>query len=86
VDKNSASSKEMLTPDETFVSPEMLIDRKSRFYIIGAALLALFLSALDTLVMGAAIPTIVADLGGLHLFHGLSSHSCNIPADFWQAL
>jgi EmrB/QacA subfamily drug resistance transporter len=40
----------------------------SRFYIIGAALLALFLSALDTLVMGAAIPTIVADLGGLHLY------------------
>lgn len=66
--KKSASSKDMLTPDETFVSPEMLIDRKSRFYIIGAALLALFLSALDTLVMGAAIPTIVADLGGLHLY------------------
>ena len=43
-------------------------DSKSRFYIIAAALLALFLSALDTLIMGAAMPTIVADLGGLHLY------------------
>ena len=66
--KNSAESPKTVTPDETFTSPGMLIDRKSRLYIIGAALLALFLSALDTLVMGAAIPTIVADLGGLHLY------------------
>ena len=41
---------------------------KERFYIIVAALLSLFLSALDTLVMGAAMPTIVAELGGLHLY------------------
>lgn len=46
----------------------MVIDSKSRFYIIVAALLALFLSALDTLIMGAAMPTIVADLGGLQLY------------------
>lgn len=45
-----------------------LIDPKSRFCIIVAALLALFLSALDTLIMGAAMPTIIADLGGLHLY------------------
>ena len=47
---------------------DFLIDSKSRFYIIAAALLALFLSALDTLIMGAAMPTIVADLGGLHMY------------------
>ena len=47
---------------------EILINLKSRFYVIAAALLALFLGALDTLVMGAAMPTIVADLGGLHLY------------------
>ena len=41
---------------------------KGRNLIIGAALLALFLGALDTLVMSAAMPTIVADLGGLHLY------------------
>lgn len=41
---------------------------RSRVYVIAAALLALFLGALDTLVMGAAMPTIVADLGGLHLY------------------
>jgi EmrB/QacA subfamily drug resistance transporter len=36
--------------------------------VIGAALLALFLGALDALVMSAAMPTIVADLGGLPLY------------------
>jgi EmrB/QacA subfamily drug resistance transporter len=42
--------------------------QKSKIYIIVAALLALFLSALDALIMGAAMPTIVADLGGLPLY------------------
>jgi EmrB/QacA subfamily drug resistance transporter len=36
--------------------------------VIGAALLALFLGALDALVMSAAMPTIVSDLGGLQLY------------------
>jgi len=36
--------------------------------IIGAALSALFLGALDALVMSAAMPTIIAELGGLHLY------------------
>ncbi|MBI9085043.1 MAG: MFS transporter [Desulfobacterales bacterium] len=35
---------------------------------MGAALLALFLGAMDALIMSAAMPTIVADLGGLHLY------------------
>ncbi len=47
---------------------ETIIGRKSRYYIIAAALLALFLGALDALVMSAAMPTIIADLGGLHLY------------------
>lgn len=41
---------------------------RERNLIIGAALLALFLGALDALVMSAAMPTIVADLGGLQLY------------------
>jgi len=44
------------------------ISRRTRFYIVGATLLALFLGALDTLVMSAAMPTIVSELGGLHLY------------------
>jgi EmrB/QacA subfamily drug resistance transporter len=40
----------------------------SRKWIIWAALLALFLGALDALVMTAAMPTIIAELGGLHLY------------------
>jgi len=55
------------------ISPEALIGRKNRFYVIAAALLALFLGALDALVMGAAMPTIVADLGGLHLYSWIFS-------------
>jgi EmrB/QacA subfamily drug resistance transporter len=39
-----------------------------RVTVIGSALLALFLGALDALVMSAAMPTIVADLGGLQLY------------------
>ena len=41
---------------------------RERTYVILAALLALFLGALDALVMSAAMPTIVTDLGGLHLY------------------
>ena len=36
--------------------------------VVLSTLLALFLAALDTLIMGAAMPTIVADLGGVHLY------------------
>ena len=48
--------------------PEVLVTRKKRFYIIAAALMALFLGALDALVMSAAMPTIVTDLGRLDLY------------------
>ncbi|MBA3012617.1 MAG: DHA2 family efflux MFS transporter permease subunit [Proteobacteria bacterium] len=41
---------------------------QSRAWIIGAALLALFLGALDALVMSAAMPTIITELGGLSLY------------------
>lgn len=41
---------------------------KTRLVVVAAALLALFLGAMDALVVGAAMPTIVADLGGLHLY------------------
>ncbi|MDT8377350.1 MAG: MFS transporter [Desulfotignum sp.] len=37
-------------------------------WLISAVLLALFLGALDALVMSAAMPTIIADLSGLHLY------------------
>ena len=44
------------------------IDRRAKTFLILAALLALFLGALDALVVGAAMPTIVSDLGGLPLY------------------
>ncbi|MFC1876438.1 DHA2 family efflux MFS transporter permease subunit [Thermodesulfobacteriota bacterium] len=49
-------------------SPAERIDSKHRAMIIFSALLALFLGALDALIMTAAMPTIVAELGGLHLY------------------
>jgi EmrB/QacA subfamily drug resistance transporter len=47
--------------------PDSLSPRR-RILIIASSLLALFLGALDALVMAAAMPTVVADLGGLHLY------------------
>jgi EmrB/QacA subfamily drug resistance transporter len=41
---------------------------KSRVLVLIAALLAVFLGALDALIIGAAMPTIVAELGGLELY------------------
>ncbi len=47
---------------------EVGVKEFKRFPVILAALLVLFLSALDALIMAAAMPTIVADLGGLSLY------------------
>jgi len=41
---------------------------RERLFIIAAALLALFLGAMDALIVSAAMPTIVAELGGLDLY------------------
>ncbi|NNK94601.1 MAG: MFS transporter, partial [Desulfobacterales bacterium] len=49
-------------------TPAHPLSLKERNYIIGSALLALFLGALDALIMSAAMPSIVAELGGLHLY------------------
>lgn len=51
-------------PDDTTVP----ISPRRRQLVIAASLLALFLGALDALVMSAAMPTVVADLGGLDLY------------------
>lgn len=47
---------------------DQILDAKTRTFVICAALLALFLGALDALIVSAAMPTIVAELGGLHLY------------------
>ncbi|MCF8105133.1 MAG: MFS transporter [Desulfohalobiaceae bacterium] len=44
------------------------ISSRTRNLIVAASLLALFLGALDALIMSAAMPTIVADLGAIHLY------------------
>ena len=48
--------------------PDMILNSKRRLLIILSALMALFLGAMDALIMTAAMPTIVAELGGLHLY------------------
>ncbi len=48
--------------------PEGILDSKRRRLIVLSALMALFLGAMDALIMTAAMPTIVAELGGLHLY------------------
>jgi len=66
--RHNANSAKLLRGAERTQMPESLISRKKRFYIIAAALMALFLGALDALVMSAAMPTIVADLGSFDLY------------------
>jgi EmrB/QacA subfamily drug resistance transporter len=46
----------------------LTISPAQRLAVIVSALLALFLGAMDALVVSAAMPTIVAELGGLHLY------------------
>jgi EmrB/QacA subfamily drug resistance transporter len=63
---NDATTASAATNEST--SPEALISRKTRFFIIIASLLTLFLGALDALVMSTAMPTVVSELGGVHLY------------------
>ena len=49
-------------------SPDRDIRARDRIYVIAAALLVLFLGALDTLIVSTAMPTIVAELGRMHLY------------------
>ncbi|MFO7911042.1 MAG: MDR family MFS transporter [Desulfotignum sp.] len=42
--------------------------KQKQTWLISAVLLALFLGALDALIMSAAMPTIIAELSGLHLY------------------
>jgi EmrB/QacA subfamily drug resistance transporter len=44
------------------------IDRRARFEILGAVMLALFLSALDQTIVGTALPRILTDLHGNELY------------------
>ena len=44
------------------------ISEKGRWWVITAALIALFLGAMDALIMSAAMPTIIAELGGMHAY------------------
>jgi EmrB/QacA subfamily drug resistance transporter len=49
-------------------SATVALSRRRRWLVIAAALLALFLGALDALIMSAAMPTIVSELGGMQLY------------------
>ena len=44
------------------------VDRRARFEILGAVMLALFLAALDQTIVGTAMPRILSDLRGTELY------------------
>ena len=48
--------------------PALALDRRTKFEILGAILLALFLGALDQTIVGTALPRIVTDLRGNELY------------------
>jgi EmrB/QacA subfamily drug resistance transporter len=47
---------------------QLHVDRRARFEILGAVLLALFLAALDQTIVGTALPRILSDLHGTELY------------------
>jgi len=57
-----------LKPGVEPVRTEGDISEKSRWLVITAALIALFLGAMDALIVSAAMPTIIAELGGMHAY------------------
>ena len=48
--------------------PALALDRRAKFEILGAVMLALFLGALDQTVVGTALPRIITDLKGNELY------------------
>jgi EmrB/QacA subfamily drug resistance transporter len=48
--------------------PAIALDRRARFEVLGAILLALLLGALDQTIVGTALPRIVTDLQGNELY------------------
>ena len=54
--------------EATAETEPMHIDHRARLAVLGAVLLAMFLSALDQTVVGTALPRIVTDLNGAGLY------------------
>ena len=48
--------------------PNVQLDRRARFAVLGAVMMGLFLAALDQTVVGTALPRIVTDLHGNSLY------------------
>jgi len=49
-------------------APLATLDMRQRWMIMGAVMLGLFLSAMDSTVVGTAMPRIIAELSGLNLY------------------
>lgn len=65
----SASTEQSASaPMGADVPPGLLLPGRQKAMILAAVMLALFLAALDSTIIGVALPRIVADLGGLDLF------------------
>ncbi|HET6820978.1 MAG TPA: MDR family MFS transporter [Candidatus Limnocylindria bacterium] len=56
------------TAGATATQPPVQVDRRARFEILGAVMLALFLSALDQTIVGPILPRIVSDLHGIDYY------------------
>ena len=58
----------VMPPSRDAVAVPLHIDPRARFEILGAILLAMFLSALDQTIVGTALPRIVSELHGNELY------------------
>lgn len=64
---SSAPSDAPGAPPGTAPAPQMAVGSRSRIVVVFGSMIALFVAALDQTVVSTAIPSIVADLGGLNL-------------------
>jgi MFS family permease len=44
------------------------VDERARRLVLAAVMMAIFMAAIDISIVATAMPTIVAELGGFHLF------------------
>ena len=64
------------TPAPPAQDATFAIDRRARFEILGAVMLALFLAALDQTIVGTAMPRVLTDLHGTSSTPGSSPSTC----------
>jgi MFS family permease len=69
--------------------PHVILSRKRRWVVTAGILLGMFLAALEATVVGTAMPTVIASLGGLDRYSWVFSAylvACTVTVPIWGRL